>query len=256
MDGKIKLLIVDDNIEFLEMLTQYASSKQKIGAVECAMDGIEALKKIDEFKPDVVILDLIMPQLDGLGVLERLSRVKGCDRPSFIVLSAIGQDNHVKRAMGLGADYYIVKPFDIELLMTRVYELYDDKNSSKKDIFNTYTVPKLSSEMFESEVTRLLHRLGIPPNLSGYRFLKEAIMIILKDESYFKSVTKLLYPQVAIVCSSTSQKVERSIRNAIDCAWKNDSSEIREQLFGYIDGKPSNSQFISTLVETIKSKRI
>jgi len=253
MEDRFKLLIVDDNSEFVSMLSQYASSKKVVSSVEVAYDGLEALEKIEAFKPDVVILDLIMPQLDGIGVLERLSTIKDTEKPLFVILSAIGQDSHVKRAMGLGASYYIVKPFDVDLLLTRLYELYSDNKSSKQGVTSGHMTAKISGELLDSNITRVLHMLGIPPNLSGYRFLKEAIKISVTDDSIFKSVTKFLYPSVAESCQSSPQKVERSIRNAIDRAWKYDSNSLREQLFGYLNCKPSNSQFISTIVEGIKS---
>lgn len=256
MDVKIKLLIADDNVEFAAMLSQYAKNKNSFEMVEVANDGLEALDKIEKLKPDIVILDLIMPQLDGIGLLEKLSKVKGAYKPSFIILSAIGQDSYVKMAMNLGASYYMVKPFDVDLLITRVYEIYMDRNSSSEYKVNGYMSTKLSDEILESEISRNLHRLGIPPNLSGYRYLKEAIKLSIKDSNVFKSVTKLLYPQVAEIYASSSQKVERSIRNAIDCAWKNESNQLREQLFSFSEGKPSNSQFISTVVEEIKSGKL
>lgn len=253
MEDSFKLLIVDDNSEFVSMLSQYASSKKIISSVEIASDGLEALEKIETFKPDVVILDLIMPQLDGIGVLERLSSVKDTDKPIFVILSAIGQDSHVKRAMSLGASYYIVKPFDVDLLITRLYELYCDRKSSKPGVKSSQMTAKISGELLDSNITRVLHMLGIPPNLSGYRFLKEAIKISVNDDNIFKSVTKLLYPAIAENCSSSPQKVERSIRNAIDRAWTYDTNSVREQLFGYLNCKPSNSQFISTIVEGIRA---
>lgn len=256
MNDKIKLLIVDDNIEFTGMLSQYAQSKGNFGLVAVANDGIEALEKIHELKPDVVILDLIMPQLDGIGVLEKLYGDRSPNKPSIVILSAIGQDSHVKRAMNLGASYYMVKPFDVDLLITRVYELYNDREGSPDDQMNGYMSAKLTGEILESEISRVLHRLAIPANLSGYRFLKEAIKLSIIDGDLFKSVTKFLYPKVAEIFSSSSQKVERSIRNAIECAWKKDSNPLREQLFGYMEGKPSNSQFISTIVEGIKSEKL
>lgn len=256
MDVKIKLLIADDNVEFASMLSQYAKNKKCFDTVEVANNGLEALEKINKLNPDVVILDLIMPQLDGIGLLEKMSVIKGPDKPSFIVLSAIGQDSYVKMAMNLGASYYMVKPFDVDLLITRVCEIYIERGSSSDLQLNDYISARLSDEMLESEISRILHRLAVPPNLSGYRYLKEAIKLSFKDAKVFNSVTKLLYPQVAQIYSSSSQKVERSIRNAVDSAWKNESNQLREQLFSYSDGKPSNSQFISTVVEAIKAARV
>jgi Response regulators consisting of a CheY-like receiver domain and a winged-helix DNA-binding domain len=256
VDVKIKLLIADDNIEFASMLSQYARNKKCFEMVEVANDGLEALEKINRLNPDIVILDLIMPQLDGIGLLEKMSVIKDPGKPSFIVLSAIGQDSYVKMAMNLGASYYMVKPFDVDLLITRVYEIYMERNSSSNVQVNGYMSTKLSDEILESEISKILHRLAVPPNLSGYRYLKEAIKLSIKDSSVFNSVTKLLYPKVAQIYSSSSQKVERSIRNAIDSAWKIESNELRDQLFSYSDGKPSNSQFISTVVEGIKGGRI
>lgn len=256
MEAKIKLLIVDDNTEFTTMLSQYTASKGIFSEVHVAKDGAEGFEMIESLRPDVVILDLIMPQLDGIGVLERLASNNDSFRPAIVVLSAIGQDSYVKRAMNLGASYYIVKPFDVDVLIKRIHDLFKESSSTKNQVKASFKTPKLSDELLESKIARCLHMLAIPPNLSGYRFIKEAIRLCSKDDELFSSVTKLLYPKVATNCSSTSQKVERSIRNAIDCAWKNETNEFREQIFGYLNGKPSNSQLISTIVELIKSEKI
>lgn len=254
MKNKFKLLIIDDNVEFTGLLRQYLLTKTDIEVLESAKDGAEGLSKIREYKPDIVILDIIMPQMDGIAVLEKTTNMDRGTRPSFIVLSAFGHEKQIKRAMDLGADYYILKPFDVDILIKRIYDVFEERNNNRNkfaDKLNSSETNK--TEKIDSHIVSILNQLGIKANLSGYRFLKEAIRLSILDSNVFSSVTKILYPKTAENCKSSPQKVERAIRNAIDCAWKNNTYTLRNTLFGNTYSKPSNSQFISTVAEKIKT---
>jgi two-component system response regulator (stage 0 sporulation protein A) len=265
MDNLISVLIVDDNVEFSDLLRQYINKSEGMRAVGAAKGGREGIELIKKLSPDVVILDIVMPNLDGIGVLENINKLELKDKPLFIILSAVGQDSYTRKAMDLGAEYYMVKPFDIEVLLTRVKEIYEEKNRNIIISPGIIASKKINYESgnrlqdIEIDVTMLLHEAGIPPHLSGYRYLREAIILTLKNPDSFSSVTKVLYPTIAEKFNSTPQKVERSIRNAIDSAWIKESEGLvnifGKKAFINWDEKPTNSEFIAVTSEKIRIKR-
>lgn len=264
MKGEISVLIVDDNIEFANLLKDYMNQNDEIDVAGIAKDGLEGIDMIMALKPDVVVLDIIMPNLDGIGVLEKLINVDMDIRPLFIMLSAVGQDVFVQRAVELGAEYYIIKPFDVEVLTTRIKQLYREKYQSsftyKPVIATSSPLPSGSTvdktNDIEIEVTSLMREIGIPPHMSGYQYLREAIMQTVKNAKIFSSITKTLYPAVAERYNTTPQKVERAIRNAIESAWSRGNPDMIDSLFGYTinfnKGKPTNSECIAMMADKIR----
>lgn len=262
MKGEITVLIADDNIEFADLLKDYMDQYEDIEVAGVARDGLQVLEMIVSLKPDVVVLDIIMPNLDGLGVLEKLSTMQMDRKPMYIMLSAIGQDVFVQRAVALGAEYYIIKPFDVEVLVTRIRQLYKEKYMTA---FTTKPVAR-NSELInanidrtydiEVEVTNLMHEVGIPPHMAGYQYLREAIIQTVKNSKVFSSITKTLYPAVAKKYNTTPQKVERAIRNAIESAWARGNLDTIDSLFGYTinysKGKPTNSECIAMMADKIR----
>jgi two-component system, response regulator, stage 0 sporulation protein A len=261
MLGEISVLIADDNIEFGNLLNRYLGQEEDIRIIGIARDGLEAVEMITERMPDIVVLDLIMPNLDGIGVLEKLSTVQLERKPLFIVLTAIGQDIFIQKAISLGAEYYIVKPFDMNVLVSRIRQVYNEENVSpiiqnnaKHDsITQTDTDVELK---IEREVTNLMHEIGIPPHMSGYRFVREAIIMTISSFKTFSSITRVLYPTVAKKYKSTPQKVERAIRNAIECAWERGNPGSLNAIFrytvNYSKGKPTNSEFIAMIADRVR----
>jgi two-component system, response regulator, stage 0 sporulation protein A len=263
MIQEISVLLADDNIEFGNLLSKYLSQQEDIRIVGVARDGIEAYDMIIELMPDVVVLDIIMPNLDGIGVLEKLSSIELKRRPLFIVLTAIGQDIFIQKAITLGAEYYIVKPFDINVLVSRIRQIYNDEKVSS--FSHNKVLTKVSAENvkqpnqsfnLEVEVTNMMHEIGIPPHMSGYQYIREAIMMTVNNSKVFSSITRVLYPAVAEKYSSSSQKVERAIRNAIECAWERGNPDSADTLFGYkvnySKGKPTNSEFIAMIADKVR----
>jgi two-component system, response regulator, stage 0 sporulation protein A len=263
MIQEISVLLADDNIEFGNLLSKYLSQQEDIRIVGVARDGIEAYDMIIELMPDVVVLDIIMPNLDGIGVLEKLSSVELKRRPLFIVLTAIGQDIFIQKAITLGAEYYIVKPFDINVLVSRIRQIYNDEKVSS--FSHNKVLTKVSAENvkqpnqsfnLEVEVTNMMHEIGIPPHMSGYQYIREAIMMTVNNSKIFSSITRVLYPAVAEKYSSSSQKVERAIRNAIESAWERGHPDSIDTLFGYTvnnsKGKPTNSEFIAMIADKVR----
>ncbi len=263
MKKDISVLVVDDNVEFCDLLRQYINRCENMKAVGVAKDGIEGVELIRSLHPDVVILDIIMPNLDGIGVLEKVNEMKMNPRPVFVVLSAVGQDVFTRKAMDLGAEYYMVKPFDIDILLNRVKETYNEKHknailhcgiSTKK--VDERGLNRERDQNVEMEVTSLMHEVGIPAHLSGYRYLREAIILATKNANVFNSVTRILYPSIAERFNSTPQKVERSIRNAIEATWTKETRGLKKIFDGevsdYWEDKPTNSQFIAVMAEKIR----
>jgi two-component system response regulator (stage 0 sporulation protein A) len=264
MKNEISVLITDDNIEFGDILNDYLNQTEGINVAGIARDGLQALEKIKELKPDVVILDVIMPNLDGIGVLEKLSTMQNVRRPIFIMLSAIGQDIFIQQAMSLGAEYYIVKPFSVEVLISRIKQLYrescvtsfnEGKSYVKKAPSNMLKHPENTNDI-EVQVTYMMRDIGIPPHMAGYQYIREAIVQTVNNSKVFGSITKVLYPSVAQKFNTTPQKVERAIRNAIESAWARGNPDSIDTLFGYTinysKGKPTNSEFIAMLADKVR----
>ena len=269
MNDKLKILIADDNNDFAATLTGYIEQEDDLEIIGKARDGLEAIDMIRLLEPDIVLLDVIMPHLDGLGVLERVLNNKLRKEPLFIMLSAVGQDKITQRAIELGAQYYIVKPFDINLLIKRMKELktYQPKqfkettnNTINREIKPQYIElspeKKKSQENLEALVTNVIHEVGVPAHIKGYQYLREAIMLVVNDIEVINQITKQLYPDIAQKYKTTPSRVERAIRHAIEVAWGRGKTETTESIFGYtvsaVKGKPTNSEFIAMIADKLR----
>ena len=269
MNDKLKILIADDNNDFAATLTGHIEQEDDLEIIGKARDGLEAIDMIRLLEPDIVLLDVIMPHLDGIGVLERVLNNKLRKEPLFIMLSAVGQDKITQRAIELGAQYYIVKPFDISLLIKRMKELktYQPKlfkesnnNSINREIKPQYIeiLPekKKSQENLEALVTNVIHEVGVPAHIKGYQYLREAIMLVVNDIEVINQITKQLYPDIAQKYKTTPSRVERAIRHAIEVAWGRGRTETTESIFGYTvsasKGKPTNSEFIAMIADKLR----
>lgn len=260
MSEKIKIFIADDNAEFVSSLVTYLDSQEDMEVISTAKDGIEAIEKIEKCNPDVAILDIIMPQLDGLGVLEGISE-KLDALPICIMLSAVGQDKVTSRAMCLGAQYYVVKPFEMEVLVKRIRELVknqlpDSLPITIKDVKTTYIEVDNSKLNLEAKVTNIIHDVGVPAHIKGYQYLRDGIMMAVKDVEVINQITKQLYPDLAKKYKTTPSRVERAIRHAIEVAWNRGQVESMENIFGYTinsnRGKPTNSEFIAMIADKLR----
>ncbi len=260
LESKTQIVIADDNKEFSSILCEYLNSQNDMEVTGVAKDGNEACDLIAERLPDIVILDIIMPHLDGLGVLEKMRSMSLKKRPTFIILSAVGQDKITQRALALGAEYYIVKPFDMEVLVSRIRQLKDGghspviKSDCTMETKTHYHAPVQRN--LEVEVTNIMHEIGVPAHIKGYQYLRDAIMMVVKDLDIINSITKQLYPSIAHGYNTTPSRVERAIRHAIEVAWSRGQVEAIDALFGYTvsigKGKPTNSEFIAMVADKLR----
>lgn len=249
MREKSKLLIADDNREFCELLKEFISRQEDFVLVGVAHNGLEALELIKENNPDVMVLDIIMPHLDGIGVLEKLSTGAITPRPKVIMLTAFGQESVTQRAVELGADYYILKPFDFSVLATRIRQLSEGVNVSRYISVN-------KPRNMDVAVTNIIHEMGVPAHIKGYHYLRDAILMVINDISMLGAVTKELYPAIAQQYQTTPSRVERAIRHAIELSWDRGNIEMMTKLFGYTinleRGKPTNSEFIAMVADKLR----
>lgn len=269
MREKITVLIADDNQEFSTTLATYLKNQEDMVVVGRAKDGNEALDMVSSLMPDVLLLDVIMPHLDGIGVLEQMNMIKLNKKPICIMLSAVGQDKVTRRAIELGAEYYVVKPFDIDLLITRIRELKNYKPSSQNNNFISREIgisksqyidipnnPANKEENIEALVTNVIHEVGVPAHIKGYQYLREAIIMVINDIDVINQITKCLYPQIANKFHTTPSRVERAIRHAIEVAWGRGEQKTVENIFGYTisaaKGKPTNSEFIAMISDKLR----
>ncbi|MFL8799431.1 MULTISPECIES: sporulation transcription factor Spo0A [unclassified Clostridioides] len=260
---KIKIVLADDNKDFCQVLKEYLSNEDDIDILGIAKDGIEALDLVKKTQPDLLILDVIMPHLDGLGVIEKLNTMDIPKMPKIIVLSAVGQDKITQSAINLGADYYIVKPFDFVVFINRIRELVSNRVAQVEPKPRPVQETQMTRSDFvknvgniETEITNIMHEIGVPAHIKGYLYLREAIKMVIDNVELLGAVTKELYPSIAKKFNTTPSRVERAIRHAIEVAWSRGKVDTINQLFGYTvhntKGKPTNSEFIAMIADKLR----
>ena len=251
--SKIKVLIADDNREFVDLLKDFLSEQSDIEIIGVAYNGNEALEILEEDVPDVMILDIIMPHLDGLGVLEKIKGLKFDKPPKIILLTAFGQENITQRAVELGASYYILKPFDMEVLVNRIRQVFNNQLVTP----NARSPKKLiKGKNLDANITNLIHEIGVPAHIKGYQYLREAIIMVYNDIEILSAITKSLYPRIATKFNTTPSRVERAIRHGIEVAWQRGNIEALKMMFGYTintsKAKPTNSEFIAMVADKLR----
>ena len=254
MSNQLKLLIAEDYEEFnrdgSEVLNEYAMETTFV-----PKDGIKLLESIEEIKPDVVLLDLFMPGVDAIGVIKAVSKNVNVKTPTFIVLSSFDSPTLEKEAMKSGASYFVLKPFNIRDLMDRVMNLAMRESFHEEKTFTQQPTFGCSPTM-EVKVTDILHQIGVPAHIKGYHYLRDSIIMSVENPDIINAVTKQLYPSVAKRFSTTSSRVERAIRHAIEVAWDRGDVDILNSYFGYTihngRGKPTNSEFIAMISDKLR----
>lgn len=262
---KLNVAIADDNERVLNMLDEVLTADGEINVVGKAKNGEQAYEMILSQNPDVVLLDLVMPGIDGLGVMDKIHTEGKTDHiPSFIIISGIQNESVAENAMSAGATYYIMKPFDNMTLLNRVKQLGRKGYAGKKQNFASSEAQLKEpgfvyggqSRSLEQYVTNMIHEIGVPAHIKGYQYLRDAIMMCVNDMELLNSITKVLYPEIAKKYETTPSRVERALRHAIEVAWSRGKMDTIYALFGYTinhgKGKPTNSEFIALIADKIR----
>ncbi|HHT02423.1 MAG TPA: sporulation transcription factor Spo0A [Firmicutes bacterium] len=252
-DEIIRIMIADDNREFCELLKDHFNSQPQCQVSAVAFNGLEVIQYLAKERPDqipdVILLDIIMPHLDGIGVLERLNAMELPRRPKVIMLTAFGQESFTQKVLHLGADYYILKPFNLDVLAERVRLVAKGQVTAQRP-----AMPRTRN--IDVEVTNAIHEIGIPAHIKGYIYLRDAIIMVINRVDLLGAITKELYPSVAKKHHTTPSRVERAIRHAIEVAWNRGNMEVINALFGYTisreRGKPTNSEFIAMVADKLR----
>ena len=264
----VNVVIVDDNPMILNTLDEVISSEAGLSVIGRADNGKDAIDMIKDTQPDVVLLDLVMPQMDGITVVENIKKKTSMlTNPAFIILSAVGGEQMTEEAFQAGANYFLMKPFDKDILVNKIRRI--GKRPVRPVPGKVLEAPlkaatpeeaamnreEYMKEHLETDITKMLHELGIPAHIKGYQFLRDAILMTMENQDYINSVTKRLYPEIAKKNYTSSSRVERAIRHAIEVAWGRGSLEVIDELFGYTistgKGKPTNSEFIALIADKI-----
>lgn len=255
MNNKVRVVVADDNKEFCRTMREHFTQCEDIEFIGAAFDGKEAYEMVLQTKPDVLLIDVVMPNLDGFGVLSKLNaNSELTKKPNVIVISAIGNDKLTKTAMNLGAKYYIIKPVDLSIITERVKEFKDNMSMFK----TAKLTQKNANGDFDLEmgVTAIIQKIGVPAHIKGYQYMRDAIIMVINDMDTINSVTKILYPTVAKKYNTTSSRVERAIRHAIEVAWDRGDPDVLDEMFGYTilssKGKPTNSEFIAMISDKLR----
>lgn len=243
MDNRIKVMLTDVNEDARSMLQDALEKTGRFTVVGSTGDGNEVLQMVADAKPDVLVLDLILPGMDGLGILRRLDGEK---RPKILAVSNFVTQEVVAEAGNLGASMFLSKPYNESAMVEHLISLAE---KSEK---------QLHGPGLEELVTSIIHEVGVPAHIKGYQYVREAIMITVENMDVINSVTKVLYPEVAKRYHTTPSRVERAIRHAIEVAWDRGDLETLQRFFGYTvsnaKGKPTNSEFIAMISDRIRLK--
>ena len=259
METRIRILTADPNREFCRQLKELVAAEGDMEIVGMAADGMDALEQAAELKPDLILLELVLPKLDGLEVLRRLrERSAACH---VIVLSGFVNAKVIAECSDCGADYFIPKPCDVQALIARIRQLnFGMPRTPGVGIDFRRDAPQPPADgNLEAVVTDIIHEIGVPAHIKGYQYLREAIILTIQDMDMINAVTKVLYPEVAKRFGTTPSRVERAIRHAIEVAWDRGDVETLQRFFGYtvsgIKGKPTNSEFIAMIADNLSLKR-
>lgn len=264
----VNVVIVDDNPMILNTFDEVISSEAGLSVIGRADNGKDAIDMIKDTQPDVVLLDLVMPQMDGITVVENIKKKTSMlKNPAFIILSAVGGEQMTEEAFQAGANYFLMKPFDKDILVNKIRRI--GKRPVRPVPGKVLEAPlkaatpeeaamnreEYMKEHLETDITKMLHELGIPAHIKGYQYLRDAISMVVRDREMMEAVTKILYPEIAKKNYTSSSRVERAIRHAIEVAWGRGSLEVIDELFGYTistgKGKPTNSEFIALIADKI-----
>ncbi|MBO5089676.1 MAG: sporulation transcription factor Spo0A [Clostridia bacterium] len=254
MEKKLKIVIADDMSDFSKNAVKVLGS-YGMEVILTQKDGLKVISTVKTEKPDILLAEIFMPNLDILGVLDELSKLDKKDMPLVMVMSGYANPRLEKEILNAGACYYFLKPFDVNMMAERIIKLSGWKNEKTPLVLNNSTV---GDNELEIMVTEIMHEIGVPAHIKGYHYLRESIILSVKNSEIINSVTKLLYPTIAKSYSTTASRVERAIRHAIEVAWDRGDIDVLNSYFGYTiqnqRGKPTNSEFIAMISDKLRLK--
>ena len=244
MDNKITVVLADTNEEFCLMLRAGIEETGEFTVAGTAGDGLSAFRLVEEKRPQLLLTELLLPELDGFGLLDRIAKLE--TRPKTILLSAMYRGDIVARAMEKDVAFFMPKPCEIESLLERMRQIAGTGEEEAEDEVHA----------LQRQVTDVIHEVGVPAHIKGYQYVREAIVIAVQDIEVINAVTKVLYPEVAKRYNTTPSRVERAVRHAIEVAWDRGDLETLQRYFGYTvsntKGKPTNSEFIAMIADKIR----
>lgn len=253
MEYSLKVMLAEEGTDGAQ---EHQSVLQSHGydVVLAPKDGAAVLKKLEQSAPDVLVMDVFMPHVDALGVMQELPNLKLAKKPVVMLMSSVDNPNFEREVLSAGADYYFLKPFDLDVLAQRIHQLAGWSRAGQRNIL-TAKAQENSADL-EVIVSDIMHQIGVPAHIKGYQYLREAIILSVQDSEMMSSVTKVLYPTVAKTFKTTSSRVERAIRHAIEVAWDRGDVDVLSSYFGYTiqnsRGKPTNSEFIAMISDKLR----
>ena len=256
--GKIKLAIADDNKELVKTMEIYFEKHPEIEVIWTAQNGEVCLSMLEEEVPNILLLDIIMPHLDGIAVLETIGKSSKFPDLHIIMLTAFGQEDVMTQAASLGASYFMLKPFEFDRLTNQIFQVSGTLKPSIpiSQPGGGQSTGTVSQKVLDKTITSIIKEIGVPAHIKGYAFLREAIQMVYSDVDLLGSVTKILYPDIATKFNTTPSRVERAIRHAIEVAWNRGNYEVISKMFGYtvhhLKSKPTNSEFIAMIADKIR----
>ena len=251
MENNAKILLCDENSEERRRITEYLT-KSGFRFIDEASNGEAAIEKLSKGGYDVAVLDLWISGVDGIGIIRTVMRSSVATKPSFILMSPINKESVLVEASDAGADICLLKPFDTSSLLGHIDSILRlrGKSGAKQDF--------TAAADMEAQVTKIIHQIGVPAHIKGYQYLRTAILMTIEDNDIINSVTKVLYPTVAKKYGTTTSRVERAIRHAIEVAWDRGDIDTLNSYFGYTiqnsRGKPTNSEFIAMIADNLRLK--
>ena len=256
MEKKIKVLIAEEANEFMTESSELFEEKG-FDAQFCEKNGHRLLENMDAFCPDVVLMDMFMSGLDGVGVMRTVKESNRAGKPIFVIVSSFDSAMLEKEALRAGAAYYVIKPYRTADLLDRISELVTCYREEQP--LPTCQVYSIDHDL-ELTITGILHQIGVPAHIKGYHYLRSSIMMSVKQPEIINAITKELYPSVANKYNTTSSRVERAIRHAIEVAWDRGDVDVLNSYFGYTIhnswGKPTNSEFIAMISDRLRLKNL
>lgn len=250
METKLRILLSDENQEFC---AQFCAAMQSFGfdTAVCGCNGLQLIERIKEYQPSVVMMNTFMAHLDAIGVMKAINTEMSTP-PMFMVMVSTENPVVERELLGNGATYCFLRPFSVEIAAERVMQLCGVNRPAQ----NTLTSTQPSLDLM---VTEILHQIGVPAHIKGYNYLRSSIILAVEDPSVINAITKQLYPTIAKMNDTTSSRVERAIRHAIEVAWDRGDVDVLTSFFGYTihnsRGKPTNSEFIAMIADRIRLRR-